>query len=1035
MASALDPWDWSVEDVISYFENFRLYSAQHRPHSSLPTPYELEKLLKLHDINGSTLLSDIDSTVLRDDFQILSFGQRSAIIYAIRQLRQTSSKYKIRLPLFSAPSSSVASPPLSHIPLPDRLLGRLPAAQPPDFGSADVSGSPTRCLAQDGEPQGPPTSVTPGRDSRVRPGETLVEDQYGRKRRKLTLPPAASPARDKSIDIKHNGNIVNAANQNDAPSGISEAIGSNSDNANPDQHVTPTFNKPDEAVREKKVIPTSNFLVPEKISIDHIFYGNTKIGQPIHEVPDKNRAAALIQNGEDDEFQVTSAETLLPGHQNFVYKILKYYFLAAEERQLPIGGTEVLGIYPYPERLVHKDSRRSVTIFKPVNGDFEAIRDDALLPGQLPQDDTPQVTEWDYLSKWQNEDNTVLPQWGESDTELDFSSGLLQEMDDEEREEEEAKANKKGPLGVGQVSEIIEDEINELKEQWKARKLPLRESSARSVWFRAGGPRRRAYFASAAGMDISRLEARMAKIKDNLLAEVWTKESEVREQCEILEETVFELQESHFRKSIWEGKSAPPASRKPVTKGKRTRKIRSDGEDLVSSDCEVEEDDVDDFVVPDDPLDDAPENDPVGEEAASKAILSEEDALPTDPDITDPEPLAEDVDMADPISSDQSQTQEIKKELSQDVEEETDGASTPSHTSTSKKDDCGAVIIELTSSPEREEAPENENKLPEEAENYKGSPETATTEHVSSWLWSDLIERNDRKRLVLKILLTLSPKRYNDLRPVMLNTSKGVFDERFKRSMEALRRVNEVIRERAEGDSIAMNRFVKLYVCWTHCLHKYWENSPSAELQDRLNEDQIRNLQGYDEYYEFVNYVFTQHKTPIIFSLGSPARGFKNPLNGREDLITISSDAETQPSDSSEVATDDEMPIVTGKKVVAESKEAKEKRERAHLRKKEQEERERVLKAQLGNAIVGTDRIIVNTAKKDEHEYIYLNPYIGSRIKKHQVEGLQFMWREIVSASHGNKRGEMQGCLLAHTMGLGKTMQAYVKESVYVNAG
>ncbi|KAF2203699.1 hypothetical protein GQ43DRAFT_411008 [Delitschia confertaspora ATCC 74209] len=50
--------------------------------------------------------------------------------------------------------------------------------------------------------------------------------------------------------------------------------------------------------------------------------------------------------------------------------------------------------------------------------------------------------------------------------------------------------------------------------------------------------------------------------------------------------------------------------------------------------------------------------------------------------------------------------------------------------------------------------------------------------------------------------------------------------------------------------------------------------------------------------------------------------------------------------------------------------------------------------------------------------YIYLHNSISSRIKPHQIDGVRFLWREIVTT--GN---ESQGCLLAHTMGLGKTMQ------------
>jgi SNF2 family DNA or RNA helicase len=45
---------------------------------------------------------------------------------------------------------------------------------------------------------------------------------------------------------------------------------------------------------------------------------------------------------------------------------------------------------------------------------------------------------------------------------------------------------------------------------------------------------------------------------------------------------------------------------------------------------------------------------------------------------------------------------------------------------------------------------------------------------------------------------------------------------------------------------------------------------------------------------------------------------------------------------------------------------------------------------------------------------IYLDPHIGRKVKPHQENGIQFMWRQIVAG---------KGCMLAHTMGLGKTMQ------------
>ena len=49
--------------------------------------------------------------------------------------------------------------------------------------------------------------------------------------------------------------------------------------------------------------------------------------------------------------------------------------------------------------------------------------------------------------------------------------------------------------------------------------------------------------------------------------------------------------------------------------------------------------------------------------------------------------------------------------------------------------------------------------------------------------------------------------------------------------------------------------------------------------------------------------------------------------------------------------------------------------------------------------------------------FVYLDQHIARRVKEHQIEGIQFIWRELIMDP------KHQGCLLAHTMGLGKTMQ------------
>jgi SNF2 family DNA or RNA helicase len=92
------------------------------------------------------------------------------------------------------------------------------------------------------------------------------------------------------------------------------------------------------------------------------------------------------------------------------------------------------------------------------------------------------------------------------------------------------------------------------------------------------------------------------------------------------------------------------------------------------------------------------------------------------------------------------------------------------------------------------------------------------------------------------------------------------------------------------------------------------------------------------------------------------------------------------------------------------------------LRLVQQEERRKRLQANLALSGHADDedrgRIIINDAAAEGQGFIYVHPYIAGRIKKHQIEGVRFMWNQIVTL------GDMQGCLLAHTMGLGKTLQS-----------
>ncbi|KAJ1984336.1 hypothetical protein H4R34_000711 [Dimargaris verticillata] len=67
----------------------------------------------------------------------------------------------------------------------------------------------------------------------------------------------------------------------------------------------------------------------------------------------------------------------------------------------------------------------------------------------------------------------------------------------------------------------------------------------------------------------------------------------------------------------------------------------------------------------------------------------------------------------------------------------------------------------------------------------------------------------------------------------------------------------------------------------------------------------------------------------------------------------------------------------------------------------------------------GCPRVVINFGHDSSEEDIVVPPFLAKHLKKHQVEGIQFMWKNLAMCDNG-------GCILAHAMGLGKTFQVIV---------
>ena len=68
-------------------------------------------------------------------------------------------------------------------------------------------------------------------------------------------------------------------------------------------------------------------------------------------------------------------------------------------------------------------------------------------------------------------------------------------------------------------------------------------------------------------------------------------------------------------------------------------------------------------------------------------------------------------------------------------------------------------------------------------------------------------------------------------------------------------------------------------------------------------------------------------------------------------------------------------------------------------------------------------RVVINVGHPEDEEDIFIAPQIARTIKPHQIGGVRFLYDNIIESINRFKSSGGFGCILAHSMGLGKTLQ------------
>ncbi|KAL9010123.1 MAG: hypothetical protein Q9173_004912 [Seirophora scorigena] len=1066
-----DPWEWTVDEVVAALCDPVLhFRASKTNPQALPDATLLERNLRGHYIEGCSLLTDIDHATLKEEFGIAAVGQRGHVLREIVRLRWKSSRYTeyIKQRVSGSPLEIRSTQPWLN-KIPDARESLVSGAVPDAVDEAKFDPpQPDVPTVHISSPQGQPAY-----------NETIITDEHGRQRRRLVMSTAASVIEDTSGPAAVDSGSREQPDTRDPTDAAGSPVSSDINKNNCPKRVAPTLiHQPHEessALRK----PGEAYLGTKALLVDDIFY------ERIRSAPKTAQSLATYITLNDDEASDEFVFTSTPasnGQRQYI-KSRIHHFLHQSPRLYCRGTKRCFGILPYPEICGSRHKSLSITVFERTLDGVVATRRDRA--GWLSISDTRSVkpsqksndldaefykspislgedtgANWDYLEKWHHASGheDILPVYGESGSEAEYDLATWREI------EKERGAKLPRPLGRSKslkkisdedVSEAINEATQRMVGEWRQDKLPKLMRTAWMLWSKSR--RNGTKDAQMASMlyDVQYLSRRLDRLRQEIAKEKWISVGRVSRQCESMRRTIYELEETKWKVSIVQLKVRPERPRplpKTQVEGPQGSVVQRGERETSVTETSADED-LDGFIVEDDAASDVPNNTSIADWEIADRTLSDDGLT------------------ADTGDTHQGAPQSVAGELSPDSlplklpkEEETPASSTYKSanapdlidlTLDSDESEHEAHVISKTpvimQSDSMNEDPLIRSqrkkamfKIPPSLPNvvdleddsaYDSAPDGMTppklpalyeTAEIGNMDPTLLEERSDRKRLLIWLLTRNDRERRNDAYLYITEHDRLDAQEGVWRTLKNIRSYRRKFRgTHIMEESETLKAITAWFVCWTNAVIVKQQQGANKEQLDLAEADK----EGFEPFYDFLHELeclrnFEASGRGSSTAVNSPDRG----CNGGDTTILTPPQSETTPTKPKralvEYPGDDLQPTSAGKKrkyIVPESQEAADLRRKAHQRVSEMETRQRLLKTRLermGHTEEDPSQVPVNLGKLENQELICLPASIGARIQPHQKDGVGFLWREIVE-DHATK----QGCLLAQTMGLGKTMQ------------
>ena len=702
---------------------------------------------------------------------------------------------------------------------------------------------------------------------------------------------------------------------------------------------------------------------------------------------------------------------------------------------------------------------------------------------------------WKALEKWSHigGDDEVLPAFGDSGSEGEYDKQTLKEMEQESNQLERTQGPKRlPPIPAEQVQQIILDTVTSFIEQWNTNKKPAKGRKAWRLWMKAKRDRTRPSQIAAVEGEISSLSVRLNQLCTEISHEEWFKENKLRTECQILQPTTFDLEENKWKKAILQLPQPPPRppaiKKDPTPKTAETSLERqvTDGEELLTSNAESTSgnDSLDEFIVSDEE-EQRPCMPSVDLDESSHSMEIDDDtSLPESEDgrrehepvlntrTVDPFPDTDQDDAADPdmvqapwlpestkyLSAPRASTKDMVDltQMSSDIEPTftvPNGRTLENISSSPLKDSRRpfkvppkiefkkppplpqpqAHVIEISSSPDFPETASANGRA------RLGRPDHSDVDAIRRMNGMDLLESQDRRRLLVWLIARTPVKMRKSVFVPLHQHSMLEIKGFVANALTTFSKHGQHIRGLDTALSDGMMQLAHWFISYT--IPNVYDMSEGINRRDIKTT--IEELPSFPSFYDWLVVCAKPYVTPVGDSgtesehsmKKTPKRKGRRSIQATPESLVESKKRQKIQRHDSEV--DEMRPRKKPRRVFAvnESQGTLEKRRQAQMRMLEDESRRRqeiqsgALQNEPGKK---RDEVVVNPGKLASNKFIYLDPRFGSGrlLMPHQIEGLQFLWREITA-----DQDDPQGCLLAHTMGLGKTIQVLALLVVLAGAG